>query len=1188
MEKCIKCGGTLPADAKLCPYCGNPVSYYEEKKQPVPPATRKQARGRTMLILAVVVLGVLLIASLAFAITLWTASPAASPKLGVSPGSLDYGTLQVGSQSSQVLTLSNSGGKDLNWSADKGKADWLTLDPSQGRILVGGSQTINVRADTALLTAGRYSASISFSSNGGGASVSAVLIVASGPPTPGAPVVTSISPTSGPVVGGTTVTITGSGFTGASKVLFGTATSTFTVNSDTQITAVSPGGSGGIVHVTVTTPGGTTTTSNADQFTYLAAPAPIPTIPTIASISPTSGPLAGGTTITIRGSSFTGASKVLFGAVAASSFTVNSATQITAVSPAGSGTVDVRVTTPGGTSATSNADRFTYQVAPTVTGISATSGPAAGGTSVIIRGSNFTGASKVLFGTVPARSFTVNSATQITAVSPAGSGTVDVRVTTPGGTSATSAADRFTYVPAPIVTAVSPNTGPAAGGTTVIITGSGFTGASKVLFGTVQARIITVSAIQITAVSPAGSGTVDVRVTTPGGTSAITAADRFTYVFAQPKVTSILPMSGPTTGGTSVIIRGSNFTGATKVLFGTVPASSFTVNSATQITAVSPAGSGTVDVRVTTPGGTSLTSTADRFTYVPAPIVTAITPKTGPAAGGTTIIITGTGFTGASKVVFGTVAASSFTLNSDIQITAVSPAGSGTVDVRVTTPGGTSAIAGADQFTYVFAQPKIMSILPTSGPTTGRTSVTITGSDFTGATKVLFGTVAASSFTVNSATQITAVSPAGSGTVDVRVTTPGGTSATSTADRFTYVPAPTVTAVSPKTGPAAGGTTIIITGTGFTGASKVVFGTVAASSFTLNSDIQITAVSPAGSGTVDVRVTTPGGTSAIAGADQFTYVFAQPKITSISPTSGPVAGGTPVTITGSSFTGATKVLFGTVAASRFMVNSATQITTVSPAAAGSGTVDVTVTTPGGMSAISMADKFTYVAPPAIPTIASISPTSGPVAGGTPVTITGSNFTGATKVLFGAVAASSFTVNSATQITAVSPAAAGSGTVDVTVTTPGGTSAISPADKFTYVAPPAIPIVTGISPTSGPAAGGATVTIIGSGFTGASKVLFGTVAASGFTVDSQTQITAVSPAGSGTVDVRVTTPGGTSVTSNADQFTYVAPPAIPIVTGISPTTGPVAGGTTVTITGSGFHRSQQGVVRDSSHQQLYGK
>ena len=866
MEKCIKCGGTLPADAKLCPYCGNPVSYYEEKQQPVPPATRKQTRGRTILILAVVVLSVLLISSLVFATMLWTAPP----KLGVSPGSLDFGTLQVGRQSSQVLTLSNSGRQDLNWSADKGKADWLTLDPSQGRIPSGGSQTIHVRADTTLLTAGRYWASISFSSNGGGASVSAVLTVASGPLSQVAPVVSSILPTSGPAIGGTTVTITGSGFTGANKVLFGTATSTFTVNSDTQITAVSPGGSG-TVDVRVTTPGGTTTTSNADRFTYLAAPVPIPTIPTIASISPSSGPLAGGTTVTIIGSNFTGASKVLFGTVAASRFTVKSATQITAVSPGGSGTVDVRVTTPGGTSATRAADRFTYQVAPIVAGIAPTSGPATGGTGVIITGSDFTGVSKVLFGSVAASRFTVNSTTQITAVSPAGSGTVDVKVITVGGTSATNNADRFTYLPAPIVMAVSPTSGPAAGGTSVIITGSHFNGASKVLFGTVPASSYKLTSdTQITAVSPGGSGTVDVRVITPGGTSVISNVDHFTYVFAQPKITAVSPTSGPAAGGTSVTITGSDFTGASKVLFGTVPAS-YKLTSDTQITAVSPGGSGTVDVRVISPGGTSVIAAADRFTYILAPIVTAVSPTSGPAAGGTSVIITGSHFTGVSKVLFGTVPASGVTLTSDIQITALSPAGSGTVDVRVITPGGTSATSAADKFSYVFAPPLITSVSPASGPATGGTTVTITGSNFTGASKVLFGTVAASSFRVTSAIQIKAVSPAGSGTLDVRVITPGGTSAITAADQFTYVPAPIVTAVSPTSGPATGRTSVTITGTGFTGASKVLFGTVPSSIITV-SDTQITVTSPASpEGTVHVRVTTPGGTSAAGAADLYQY-----------------------------------------------------------------------------------------------------------------------------------------------------------------------------------------------------------------------------------------------------------------------------------------------------------------------------
>ena len=80
-----------------------------------------------------------------------------------------------------------------------------------------------------------------------------------------------------------------------------------------------------------------------------------------------------------------------------------------------------------------------------------------------------------------------------------------------------------------------------------------------------------------------------------------------------------------------------------------------------------------------------------------------------------------------------------------------------------------------------------------------------------------------------------------------------------------------------------------------------------------------------------------------------------------------------------------------------------------------------MTTPAGTSAAVTADQFTYVVPP--PTVTAVSPTSGPTAGGTTVTITGTNFTGATKVALRHVAATSFTVVSSTQITAVSPAQA---------------------------------------------------------------------------------------------------------------------------------------------------------------------
>ena len=324
--------------------------------------------------------------------------------------------------------------------------------------------------------------------------------------------------------------------------------------------------------------------------------------------------------------------------------------------------------------------------------------------------------------------------------------------------------DMVAYDKVPSVTGVSPASGPATGGTSVTITGTGFLGATAVHFGSNTATSFTVnSSTQITAIDPAGSGTVNVTVTTAGGTSASLTADQFAYSNL-PIITSVNPNAGPTAGGTSIVITGGGFTGTTAVQFGGINATSFTVNSASQITAIDPAGPvGVVDISITNTFGSSATSSADQFTYVAAPIVTSISPSGGPSGGGTSVIITGAGFSEASAVSFGTTNATSFTVNSDTQITAIDPAGAGIVDVTVTTAGGTSATSAADQFTYSNL-PDVTGVSPSSGPVGGGTSVVITGGGFTGATAVLFGANAATSFTVNSATHITATDPAGSGT----------------------------------------------------------------------------------------------------------------------------------------------------------------------------------------------------------------------------------------------------------------------------------------------------------------------------------------------------------------------------------------------------------------------------------------
>ena len=279
--------------------------------------------------------------------------------------------------------------------------------------------------------------------------------------------------------------------------------------------------------------------------------------------------------------------------------------------------------------------------------------------------------------------------------------------------------------------------------------------------------------------------------------------------------------------------------------------------------------------------------------------------------------------------------------------------------------GGATGIAGISagaMHTLAFGAPipTVTHVAPESGSTDGGTSVTITGLELGGASAVRFGSSAASSFTVESSTSITAAAPPGTGTVYVTVTTPAGTSPNNRSVRFTYLPAPAVKKVSPATGSAAGGTSVTITGTGFSGASAVAFGGVEASSFTVNSATSITALSPQRTaGTVDVTVTGPTGTSAVSSKDHFKLT---PTVTGVSPDSAPKSGGLTVTITGAGFAlgaGATTFAFGTAKAKDVECDSSAECTAVAPAHA-LGTVQVLATVDKAVSPKNPPeDQFTY-------------------------------------------------------------------------------------------------------------------------------------------------------------------------------------------------------------------------------------
>jgi hypothetical protein len=268
-----------------------------------------------------------------------------------------------------------------------------------------------------------------------------------------------------------------------------------------------------------------------------------------------------------------------------------------------------------------------------------------------------------------------------------------------------------------------------------------------------------------------------------------------------PAISSFTPTSGSI--GSTVTITGTNFSCASAVSFNGTNATSFTVNSATSITATVPTGATTGTIAITTPGG-SVTSSSN-FTVVPAPTISSFTPTSGGI--GTTITITGTNLTGTTAVSFNGTAATTFTVVSSTSITATVPTGSTTGIISVTTPGGTAT--SGSSFTVIPA-PTISSFTPSSS-TIGAT-VTITGTNFTGATAVRFNGIAATTYSVVSATSITATVPTGASTGTIAVTTAGGT-ATSASSLTLPVPPPTITSFSPTNGFV--GSTVTISGTGF-------------------------------------------------------------------------------------------------------------------------------------------------------------------------------------------------------------------------------------------------------------------------------------------------------------------------------------------------------------------------------------
>ncbi len=372
----------------------------------------------------------------------------------------------------------------------------------------------------------------------------------------------SIAPISGPLVGGTEVTLTGSGFgPDVSAHIGGLPLEGLVRVSDTTLVGRTPAGTAGAKDVGVSASGSTSSLTAA--FTYVPPP-------TVTAVKPAVGSVLGGQSVTVSGTGFTNQTRVSIGGTALGNIRVLSATSLQGNTPAGTaGPQDVGVVTEGGSATLTQG--FEYAPYPTLVSITPSTGSTAGGTQVTLTGSGFvTGTTAAIDG----RSLTqvqLKDRSTLVGIVPTGTvGVKSVRVTNPSGSAYLT--DAFTYEPQPLrLSHVEPALGPIAGGTRVTFKGAGFvTGLQLQVGGQAVTSLQLVDEFTVTAVVPAhAEGPVDVVVS--NGKQTVWLAGGYEYVVPRaepPRITHIDPLFAPRVGGKQVTIRGMNFTADTTVTIG--------------------------------------------------------------------------------------------------------------------------------------------------------------------------------------------------------------------------------------------------------------------------------------------------------------------------------------------------------------------------------------------------------------------------------------------------------------------------------------------------------------------------------------------------------------------------------------------------------------------------------------------
>jgi hypothetical protein len=909
---------------------------------------------------------------------------------------------------------------------------------------------------------------------------------------------------------------------------------TVSSQSHSQIVCVTTAGRGQSLVATIDVGGRTVTSSSPNLFSYSP--------PTLTTVSPLSGPTAGGTELTLVGSSFDTSGSVTVGGANCPIVSYTS-TQIRCTSPAGQGLSQAVAVVSGLGLASTNQLSFSYN-APIVSSINPTTASTGPGVRLLtILGSNFglTGRTVTVGGIAcPLDTASSNTHVQLVCQLPFGSG-VSKAVSVTVASQASSGSATFSYSP-PALSSLSASSTATVGGGTLTIVGTSLSNDNSKVSVTVGAAACTspqATHTQVLCTLPAGTGAgLNVRITVDSQ-----ASNQLQFSYAAPTLSSLNPVNGAVVGGYPLTLAGTNFgaSGSSVTLGG----SDCPVTSQTQseVVCTVPAGEGiNKGVSILTNGQFSNSLT---FSYQ-APVISTVTPANAGTAGGIPLVIGGSNFGPSSSVTVGPSACPITSLTAT-QITCTLPTGIGlNVPVIVSVITLTS-----NTFAYNYGSPSLSGISPTSGDTAGGYVLTLSGSNFGAAVGSV--SVAGAPCAPQSGqwghTQIICVMPAGQGVNQGVTVTAGGQ--TTTAVNFNYN-APTLTSLSPLSGPTGGGIPLTLSGTNFGISGNFTLGSrlcLYSGSSGSYSAVKIVCQLPVGSGTNLAATLTVAGQTATA---SFGFSYSAPQLISISPSSGSTAGGQLITLTGTSFdTSGTVTIGGTVCTSPTWGHS--QVVCALPAGQGLNRV-VSLTTVSGVTSTNTL-TFSYAAP----VLSSISPSSAVSAGNIPITLSGANFGQSASVTIGGAAC---TVTSQTSSQFVCTLPAGSGINQAVILTVA--SQTSNTVLFSYSAP----ALTSISPATFVTSGNVPITLTGTSFGSASAngmVSFGQVTCPVVTW-GHSQIICTLPPGQGTNLAFMVTVSQQS--SNTLLFSYAAP-TLTLITPTLGLTGPAGATALITIVGTSF-------------------